>query len=66
MLYEVITRDGGEWKPGNVLYPGETVEIKLEGKSLHKANFRFEDLIDLNQDSLQRSTTMAVFRLKVP
>lgn len=61
-----ILRKGGEWKSGTKIYPGETVEVKLEGQGLHNTDFRFEDLIDITQDTLIRSETQALFKLKVP
>jgi hypothetical protein len=61
-----VLREGRDWVPDLSLFPGETVEVKIEGESLHKAHFYFEDLQDITDDSLIRSETEAVFRLKVP
>jgi hypothetical protein len=61
-----ILREGGEWKAGTILYPGETVEIKLEGRSLHRADFRFPDLVDISEDTLISGESMAIYKLRVP
>lgn len=61
-----ILHKGQDWKQSNTLYPGETVEIKLNGTSLHKAKFHFEDLEVLGNDSLLRGDKEQVYKLKVP
>jgi hypothetical protein len=61
-----ILVDGSEWKPGNTVHPGETFDLKIEGKGLHKAKFRFEELIDLTKDTLMKSENELYFKLKVP
>jgi hypothetical protein len=61
-----ILQEGSEWKNTNKVYPGETIDVKLEGQGLHKAKFRFEDLIDLTNDTLLKSEKEQIFKLKVP
>lgn len=61
-----ILRQGGNWINSKQLYPGETVEIRLEGEGLDRTDFRFEDLIDISTDSLIKSETSAHFLIKVP
>lgn len=61
-----ILRNGGSWVNSKQIYPGETVEIRLEGEGLGRADFRFEDLLNLSSDSLMRNETVAHFVLKVP
>jgi hypothetical protein len=61
-----ILSEGSEWRESTNVHPGETFDLKLEGKGLHKAKFRFEDLTDLTADTVIRSETELVFKLKVP
>jgi hypothetical protein len=61
-----ILRKGADWNESLQLFPGETVLVRVEGESLHKARFSFEDLIDLSTDSLTRNDKMAEYKLKVP
>lgn len=61
-----ILQEGSEWKETRTVHPGEIIDIKLEGKGLHKAKFHFEDLIDLTNDTLIKSEKEQVFKLKVP
>ncbi|MBN1952851.1 MAG: hypothetical protein JW801_16730 [Bacteroidales bacterium] len=61
-----ILRQGGQWKKSNVVYPGELIELQIEGRSLHRAKFRFEDLTDLTSDTLTHSDTRVNFTLQVP
>lgn len=61
-----ILRDNGSWKTGNIIYPGETVEIRLEGQEMQNASFRFEDLTEITADTVIRTENQAAFRIKVP
>jgi hypothetical protein len=61
-----ILRKGGAWLESNVLYPGETVEIRLEGESLSRARFYFEDLKDVTTDTVLRNDNIMHFKLQVP
>jgi hypothetical protein len=61
-----ILRSGGSWVESKELYPGESVEIRLEGKSLSRAALFFEDLEEIKTDSLLRNDKVAHYRLRVP
>ncbi len=61
-----VLREGMDWIQDLSLYPGETVNVRIEGEALHKARFYFEDLIDITGDTLIRSESEVVFKLKVP
>ncbi|MBN1183097.1 MAG: hypothetical protein JXB49_12460 [Bacteroidales bacterium] len=61
-----MLRSGGEWKESNTIYPGETVEIRLEGEGLHKANFYFEGLEQVVGDSLLKNESQITYSIKVP
>ena len=61
-----ILRKGGTWLESTVLYPGETVEIRLEGESLSRTRFYFEDLNDVTTDTVLRNDNIMHFKLQVP
>jgi hypothetical protein len=61
-----IMRNGKDWTDDANIYPGETFNLRLEGQSLDKAQFRFGELINLTNDSLVKNENFAEFKLKVP
>lgn len=61
-----IQREGRDWASGNTVYPGETINIRLEGKGLHKAKFSFPGANNLEFDSLVRNENISLYRIKVP
>ncbi len=61
-----VMRDGSDWNSDLSVYPGETVNIKIEGSALYKAKFHFEDLIDLTSDTLIQNEQEVILRVKVP
>lgn len=61
-----ILREGGSWVKSKQVYPGETVEIRLEGEGLSRTDFKFEDLVDISTDSVIKNESVAHYLLKVP
>jgi len=61
-----VQREGKSWEESNVLYPGETVNVKLEGQGLHKSKISFQGVNNLQYDSLIRNENLSLFELKVP
>ena len=61
-----ILREGGTWVNSRQVFPGETVEVRLEGEGLSRADFRFEDLIDVSTDSILQNDVISHYLLKVP
>ncbi len=61
-----IMRDGSDWNNDLSVYPGETVNIRIEGAALNKAKFHFEDLIDLTRDTLIQNEQEITLRVKIP
>jgi hypothetical protein len=61
-----ILREGQEWSSNLQIRPGETIDIKLEGQSLTRGRFVFEDLEDISGDTLTRSDNIANYRVRVP
>jgi len=60
-----ILRDG-RWSQNLSVYPGETIDLKIEGLALHKADFAFEEIEEVSTDSVIRSETVANFTFHVP
>lgn len=57
----------GAWSQNLSVYPGETIDLKIEGIGLHKANFTFEKLEDVtSSDSLIRGEQIALYKFRVP
>jgi hypothetical protein len=61
-----VMHEGKEWTTSTNLYPGETVDVKVEGEGLHKAKFHWEDLTDITSDTSIRNENLVLFKLKVP
>ncbi len=61
----IVPAKGNESK-GQSVYPGEQVEIKLQGDGLHKANFSFDGLADVRTDTLVRGENEVLFKARVP
>lgn len=61
-----VLRKGGAWLESTTLYPGETVKIRLEGESLSRTRFYFEDLLDITTDTLLRNDNVMHYSLQVP
>lgn len=61
-----VRHRGGDWTNNQTVNPGETVDVRLEGESLQKARFHFEDVLVVPSDSSVRSEQAVVYRVKVP
>lgn len=61
-----IQREGKDWQNSTKVFPGETVNIRLEGEGLHKASFSFPGASNLEFDSLIKNENISLFRIKVP
>ncbi|UOQ52118.1 hypothetical protein [Hymenobacter cellulosivorans] len=61
-----VRHRGGDWSPSLNVNPGETVDVRLEGESLQKARFHFEDVAIIPSDSSIRSDAAVVYRVQVP
>jgi len=61
-----IMRNGKDWKEDATIYPGETFNLRLEGQSLDKSRFRFNELLNLTTDSVVRNENSVEYKLKVP
>lgn len=61
-----LMRNGKDWKEDATIYPGETFNLRLEGQSLDKSRFRFNELLNLSTDSVVRNENSVEYKLKVP
>ena len=61
-----ILRNGDSYTSDLTVKPGESFELRLEGNSLTKARFNFEELEVLGSDSLVQSDVLRTYKLKVP
>ncbi|MCX7986632.1 MAG: hypothetical protein N2662_06815 [Bacteroidales bacterium] len=61
-----ILRNGVDWKESNVVFPGEMVNIRIEGVGMHKAHFKFEELEWVVKDSIVQSDNAVEYRVKIP
>lgn len=62
----MVMHEGQDWSSSPNIYPGETVNVKIEGEGMHKAKFHWEDVLDITSDTIIRSENLCFFRLKVP
>ncbi|MBX2842912.1 MAG: hypothetical protein KTR26_14170 [Flammeovirgaceae bacterium] len=61
-----ILRSGEEWTDNLSIYPGELIDVRVEGVALDKANLRFAGLYKLLTDSAQSNDHRQVFTLSIP
>lgn len=61
-----IQRNGNDWRSGNEVYPGETVMVRLEGEGLHKGNFTFQGIENLELDSLVKNESVQEYKVTIP
>ncbi len=61
-----IQRNGGEWTENLSVFPGEIIDVKVEGEALDRASFRFEGLFRIKTDSTSGNENRQVFTLNIP
>jgi hypothetical protein len=61
-----IQREGEDWEKSNVVHPGEILNLRIEGVSLHKANFTIPGIENLQLDSLIRNEKISLFKIRIP
>ena len=61
-----LRREGQDWQPSPDVFPGEQVDIRVEGLSLHRAELRFDGLAEVKKDTLASNDTEAIFSASVP
>ncbi len=60
-----ILREGQDWTSSRHVYPGETIEVKVEGEGLLDVNIRFDGCRQ-EQDSIRMSDRALFFTVEVP
>lgn len=61
-----VLRHGGEWTTNLSIKPGEIIDVRIEGSSLKKAQFFFDELQILSSDSVTQSDIVRNYRIEVP
>ncbi len=61
-----LIREGEDWTTNLSVYPGETVELRIEGESLQKASFEFEGVTNITLDTLIHNEYVATYILNIP
>jgi hypothetical protein len=61
-----IKRPGGDWEKSNVVYPGETIELKLTGESLNKAPIFIKDVLFNQKDTALKDESNLYFLVSIP
>lgn len=61
-----LRREGQDWQENHEVLPGERIEIRIEGLSLHRADIRFDGLLQVQRDSLASSDREVSFSAVVP
>lgn len=61
-----VQREGKDWEKTSTVHPGESLNIKIEGVSLHKAHFGFRGVENVNLDSLVANEKSSFFSVKIP
>lgn len=61
-----VMRQEGIWQETNILYPGEDILLRFEGKSMDKAKFLVEDLIITSIDTLANRNDVVELKAQVP
>jgi hypothetical protein len=61
-----VLHEGMDWSSNLNVSPGEIVDVKIEGESLNKGRFRFEDAEDLSPDTTLRNESFVTLKIKIP
>ena len=61
-----VLRNGKNWTDRLQVYPGETLMVRVEGISLHKAKFAWDGAIIIGSDTILNTDKRVTFRLRIP
>lgn len=61
-----ILPDGGDWTGSLVVFPGQRIEAKVEGKGFDESSITFDGVTGLRYDSLKSSAEVAYYTMTVP
>lgn len=62
----MLLRNGENWSATREVKPGEVIDVRIEGVGLNQAQFHFEDMVDLESDTLIANDNVYHMRIKVP
>ncbi len=60
-----ILREGGDWTSNLNVYPGEKIEVKVEGNGLLDANISFDGCMQ-RKDSIRQSDNVLFYEVTIP
>ncbi len=61
-----LLHEGEEWSAARIVYPGEDVQLKIEGTGLLKTNFTFSNCLNIKQDSTRIFDDLVYYSFTVP
>ncbi len=61
-----VLHQGIDWSDNLNVYPGEVINVKVEGQTLYKADLHWEDVENMTSDTTLRNDNYVMFKLKVP
>lgn len=61
-----VLRNGKNWSDRLVVYPGETLMVRVEGVSLHKAKFAWDGAVVMGSDTVLNTDKRVTFKLRIP
>lgn len=61
-----ILRNGNNWTTSLDVKPGEIIDIRIEGKSLRKTKFHFDEIQIISSDTVSQSDYVHQYKLRVP
>ena len=61
-----LLHDGEDWTTTDVVYPGETLQVRVEGKGLTHAKINFSNCTNIKQDTARIFDDVLFYSIKVP
>ncbi|MDW7695881.1 hypothetical protein R9C00_25415 [Flammeovirgaceae bacterium SG7u.111] len=61
-----LMRNGQDWTEHTAIYPGEIIDVKIEGEGLNKAKLKFDGLFRIMSDSAINNDKIKIMTLKIP
>ncbi len=61
-----LMKEGETWSSDLSVFPGEIVQVKIEGQGLLKSAFAWNNAVDITSDSTLKTDNVEFFRLKIP
>lgn len=61
-----IRHEGGDWVNNNIVFPGEEVELRIEGRGLENAKVTFGELNTAIRDTLKIADDAIFYKVRIP